>query len=93
LPTASKKILTAKDVYSSMPAPGTPIFNNLTSPEARDSFGTVAQEETTNETTPAIKMTINIDFIIVNLLPIMSLSFFSSPPYSPLSPSPITPPL
>jgi hypothetical protein len=70
-----------------MPAPGTPIFNNLTSPEARGSFGTVAQEETTDKTTPPIKTLINIDFIITNLLPIMSLSFFSSSPDPPPSPS------
>jgi hypothetical protein len=63
LPTASKKILTTKDVFSSMPAPGTPIFNNLTSPEARDSFGTVAQEEAPNKTIPPNKIIISIVLI------------------------------
>jgi len=60
LPTVSKKILTAKDVYSAMPAPGTRMFNNLTSPEARGSLGTVAQEETTDKTTPPIKIATSV---------------------------------
>jgi hypothetical protein len=83
LPTASKKILTAKDVYSSMPAPGTPILNNLTSPEARGSFGTVAQEETPKITIPPNKIIINIDLIEITsfyylLFFFLSLSRFTT---------------
>ncbi|MGZ6229972.1 MAG: hypothetical protein ACXWMO_04330 [Syntrophales bacterium] len=44
---------------------GTCILNNLTSPEARGSFGTVAQEEAINKTTPLNKTVINTDLIEV----------------------------
>jgi hypothetical protein len=63
LPTASKKILTAKDVFSSTPAPGTSMLNNLTSPEASGPVGTVAQEETPKITIPPNKIIINIVLI------------------------------
>jgi hypothetical protein len=91
LPTVSKKILTAKDVSASRPAPGTPMYNNLTSPGARGSFGTVAQEEITDKTTPLIKTLICIDFKITNLLPILAPLFLSSYPDPSPSPSPKTP--
>jgi hypothetical protein len=61
LPAASKKILTGKDAFASMPLPRTSIVNNLTSPEARGSLGTVAQEEAINKTTPPNKTANKID--------------------------------
>jgi hypothetical protein len=44
------------------------IPNNLSSPEARGSVGTVAQEEANNIKTPPTKTAIHMDLIIVNLL-------------------------
>jgi hypothetical protein len=49
------------------------MLNNLTSPGASGPVGTVAQEETTDKTTPPIKTAINIDFIITNLLLIIPI--------------------
>jgi cytochrome c oxidase assembly factor CtaG len=46
-----------------MALPRTSILNNLTSPEARGSLGTVAQEEAINKTTPPNKTVNNIDLI------------------------------
>jgi hypothetical protein len=43
------------------------IPNNLSSPEARGSVGTVAQEEIDKITTPLTKTAIHMDLIIVNL--------------------------
>jgi hypothetical protein len=74
LPTASKKILTANVTSTSMPAPGTPILNNLTSPEARGSFGTVAQEETPKITIPPNKIMINI--VLIEITSFYYLPFF-----------------
>jgi hypothetical protein len=55
---------------------GTCVLNNLSSPEARGSVGTVAQEKTNNIMTTPIRTAIK-DFITTNLLPIMPPSFSS----------------
>jgi len=74
LPTGSKKILTAKDVFASMPAPGTPMLNNLTSPGASGPLGTVAQEEALNKTIPPNKIIISI--VLIEITSFYYLSFF-----------------
>jgi hypothetical protein len=88
LPSAIKII---KRSYGNPPMTrlGTCILNNLSSPEARGSVGTVAQEKTNNIMTTPIRTAIK-DFIITNLLSFMSLSFFSLSPDLPPSVSPKT---
>jgi hypothetical protein len=90
LPAASKKISTGKDTFASMPLPRTYMLNNLTSPEARGSFGTVAQEEAINKTTPLNKTVINIDLIEITSL-LLCPFLFPLLPYPLLPPSPKTP--
>jgi hypothetical protein len=69
LPATSKKILTRKDALAAMPLPRVSMLNNLTSPEARGSVGTVAQEEATNKTSPLNKTVNNIAFMFVSSSP------------------------
>jgi hypothetical protein len=84
LPIASKKTLTPKDVSFSMAAPGTSKPNNLTSPEARGSFGTVAQEKAPNKTIPPNK-------IIISIVLTEITSFYYLPFFFPFISRPITP--
>ncbi len=73
LPSALKIIIRS---YGNPPVIwlGTCILNNLSSPGARGSVGTVAQEKTNNIMTTPIRTAIK-DFTTTNLLPIISLSF------------------
>jgi hypothetical protein len=59
---------------------GTSNLNNLSSPEARGSVGTVAQEEAINKIAPPIKTNIDRNFTITHLLMIYASNFPSSPP-------------
>jgi hypothetical protein len=81
LPAASNKILTGKNVFALIPAPGTSMLNNLTSPGAIGPVGTVSQEKVPNKRIPPNKIIPNIDFIERTSFTNLPLSlFFSFPP-------------
>jgi hypothetical protein len=51
------------------------MLNSLTSPEARGSFGIVAQEEAPNKTIPLNKTVISIDLNEMDLIPLFPFVF------------------
>jgi hypothetical protein len=59
-----------------MPLPSASILNNLNSPGARASFGTVAQEETIDKTIPPNNIPISAGRIEVTFFCYLCLSFF-----------------